>query len=140
MRKPALHSNTIYHVYNRGVSKRALFLCEADYRRFMYKMAVYKQKYDISIIRFCIMPNHFHLLLRTSREKSRISSFMKSIQTSYAFYFNKKYKHTGHVFQGAFRNKTIKNDDYLMQITKYIAENPVRRKLVAEPRDWPYSG
>lgn len=140
MRKPELRKNVVYHIYNRGVSKRKIFKNDADYRFFMYKLPQYKKKYEIELVSFCLMPNHFHLLVRNSYKGEYIAHFMKSLQLSYACYFNREYKHSGHVFQGSYKNKVIDTPAYLGRIIEYIAMNPVRKGLVAKPEDWPYSG
>jgi len=140
MRNPPICSNVVYHIYNRGVSKRKIFLMDDDYRFFMYKLSFYNKKYLINLISFCLMPNHFHLLLYTEDEKENISKFMKGLQLSYAFYYNKKHDHSGHVFQGKYKNKVVNHPLYMDKITKYISENPVRKKLVKAAKEWPYSG
>lgn len=140
MRKPKLRKNVIYHIYNRGVSKWRIFKKDADYRFFIYKLAYYKKKYDIEVVSYCVMPNHFHLLLRTSYKGICISRFMKSLQLSYAHYYNRGYKHSGHVFEGAYKNKTVGTGRYLARVINYIAMNPVRKGLVSRPEEWPYSG
>jgi REP element-mobilizing transposase RayT len=140
MRRPNLYSKTFYHIYNRGVSKRTLFKSDEDYKYFMYKLAKFKKKYTVEVISFCLMPNHFHLLARTQYKKENISKFMKSLQLSYAIYFNKKNKHAGHVFQGAYKNKMIRTQISLAKVIQYIANNPVKKKLVVKPDQWPYAG
>jgi REP element-mobilizing transposase RayT len=140
MRIPKLYKNATYHIYNRGVLKTKLYKDDSDYKFFIYKLAFYKKKYDIDLISFCLMPNHFHLLVRSEFNEKNISYFMKSLQQSYACYFNKKYKGSGHVFQGSYKNKIIKSQRYLGKIIQYIAENPVKDKLVMKPEQWPYSG
>ncbi len=140
MRRPDLYPKVVYHIYNRGVSKRTLFKEDVDYKYFMYKLAKFKKQHSVEIISFCLMPNHFHLLVRTERHKENISKFMKSLQLSYAFYFNKRNNHSGHVFQGSYKNKTVKTQISLARVIQYIAENPVKKKLVARPEQWPYSG
>jgi len=86
------------------------------------------------------MPNHYHFLIYTEGKSNNISNFMKSIQISYARYFNRRYSHSGHVFQGAYKNKPINDPIYMQKIIYYIKQNPVRDKLVNNPNDWPYSG
>lgn len=106
----------------------------------MYKLSFYKNKFNIEVISYCLMPNHFHLLLYTKDKKENISRFMKSLQLSYAFYYNRNHDHSGHVFQGKFKNKAVKSDAYMNKIIQYIIENPVRKKLVKDPSEWVYSG
>lgn len=138
-RQPALKSHVIYHVYNRGAFQQKIFLHDLDYKFFMYKLSVYIKKYSIKISCFCIMPNHFHLLIYTEDKPKSISLLMKFLQYSYACKYNKRYKHTGHVFEGSYRIKSINAND-LPKIIEYILMNPVRKKLVMRPEDWPYKG
>jgi len=138
-RKHRLSTSSMYHIYNRGVSKRRIFFNEKDYFYFMYKMAIFKKKYFIRIITFCLMPNHFHLLLYTEDVAINISKFMKSLQISYAFYFNRIFKHSGHVFESKFQNKVISASD-MPKLIYYIEQNPVKEKLVKSPGKWPYRG
>lgn len=140
MRKPEIRKNVVYHIYNRGVSKRKIFKAEEDYKFFIYRIARCKKKYTLEMISYCLMPNHFHLLLRSPYKEENISLFMKSLQLSYACYFNRKHKHSGHVFEGSYKNKEINSQVYLARIIDYIAMNPVRKNLVLSPEQWPYSG
>lgn len=140
MRKPEIRKNIVYHIYNRGVSKWRIFKEEQDYRFFLHRLSRYKKKYDVEIVSYCVMPNHFHLLARSPYKDECISMFMKSLQLSYAHYFNFKYKHSGHVFEGTYKNKVIDTPIYLARIIDYIAMNPVRKKLVSSPEQWLYSG
>lgn len=134
----------LYHIYNRSVLKIPLFKCAADYDRFKLKIVHYKKLYPVKILAYCLMPNHFHFLIREpenplSEKISNSSKFLQNLQNAYAKYFAIKYKHSGRVFQGVFKSKRIDSDAYLNEIVRYIHENPVRKKLVATPKDWPYS-
>lgn len=135
--------NEIYHVYNRGVLKMRLFREPADYMRLMLKISLLKKRYPVQIMAYCLMPNHFHLLLRelgtAPGKKRNISLFMQQLQGGYAKYFGLKYKHSGCVFQGVFKAKHIKDDGQLCQTIKYIENNPVRKKMVKSADKWPYS-
>lgn len=141
MRNPEIHPEAIYHIYNRGAEKKNIFLVRYDYLRFINKIDGFATKYSINIFAYCLMPNHFHLLIQDKNEsnKSNISIFMKNLQSSHGHYFNTKYKHLGHVFQGPFKNKIITDDSYLNQAVNYIHDNPVRKKYVTNAIDWPYS-
>lgn len=139
MRIPFIKTSVIYHIYNRGVSRNEIFRKKSDYRRFTAKIKFYSDKNSVKVIAYCIMPNHFHLLLYTKKEAENISQFMKNIQQSYAMYYNYKYKHSGHVFQGSYKNKVVDKPLSLHRVINYILQNPVRKGLVKEPGDWRYS-
>ena len=132
MIKPVFANNELYHVYNRGVEKRNLFMDEADYSRFVHNLYDFNdhspvlnvkyyfdqqsrtvqsrvlkgrkepRKLLVDILVFTLMPNHFHMLLRQKRENG-ISRFMQKLGTGYSMYFNKKYERVGALFQGKFK-------------------------------------
>ena len=140
MRKPEIQKNVVYHIYNRGISKWRIYKEEQDYRFFIHRISRYKKKYDIEVVSYCVMPNHFHLLLRSPYKRENIALFMKGLQLSYAHYFNFKYRHSGHVFEGAYKSKEVGTGRYLAKVIDYIAMNPVRKGLALKPEQWLYSG
>lgn len=134
-----LSNHTIYHVYNRGVLKRNLFRTKSDYIYFINRISTLKAKYSIEILSYCLMPNHFHILIYARENGMDIAKFMKSLQLSYALHFNKKYDLQGHVFERTYRKKPIIQPIYLSNIVDYIKNNPVRKGLVKKAEDWNYS-
>lgn len=119
-----LQNNSYYHIYNRGNRKQNIFLHINDYKRFLKRTKEYKKEFDITILGYCLMPNHFHFLLKQEKQDS-ISSFMLKLGTSYAKYFNIKYEEVGSLFQGRFKAKLIDSDEYLLQVSRYIHRNPI---------------
>lgn len=146
-----------YHLYNRGTDKRTIFLDEADYKRFqalLYLLntdknvnvrdvlkggnvlyEVEQKEPLVAIGAYCLMPNHFHLLVTPHRDDG-LSSFMQKLATSYSMYFNKKYERTGALFEGKFKSQLATEDRYLKYLFSYIHLNPV--KLVQS--DWKEQG
>lgn len=127
-----------YHVFNRGVGKRIIFKEDEDYSVFLNLLKRYlglepvKDKMgreypwyhkQIELLAFCLMPNHFHLLV-FQKDAMAMSKLMRSLCTAYTMYFNKKYKRVGHLFQDRFKASMISNDAYLQHITRYIHLNP----------------
>ncbi|MBI3983981.1 transposase [Candidatus Microgenomates bacterium] len=132
-----------YHIYNRGVEKRTIFNDDLDYRVFLqqFSLLLSSQNLDedsplhvlrprrpnfsktIKLIAYCLMPNHFHLLL-CQLSTYGISEFMRSATTSYVGYFNKRNNRVGGLFQGPFKATHIDNDIYLKHISRYIHLNP----------------
>ena len=112
-----------YHVYNRGNRKQNIFLTRRDYERFLGKALKYKGKFGVAIMCYCLMPNHFHFLLKQNTDIP-ITSFMLRLGTSYAKYFNIKYEQVGSLFQSRFRAKLIETDEYLLHLSRYIHRNP----------------
>lgn len=153
--------NGHYHLYNRGVAKNQIFTDDQDYGVFMHylkdylsppkrptpeEIAVMKSPYllknyheEIKLIAFCLMPNHFHLLLKQSKERS-IEKFMQSLGLRYTSYFNKRHKRVGHLYQGIYKAILVENDEYLWWLTRYIHRNPTEiLKNSQKLFDYPYS-
>lgn len=139
-----IHPGQIYHVYNRGTCAMEIFRSKCDYERFVSKLFMYSDAFGVELQMHCLMPNHFHLLLkepeeRTEEDMSNMSRMMQRLLNSYSKYFGLKYNHSGNVFQGKFKAKIVERDEYYEQLKKYILENPVRKNLVIDSRAWPYS-
>ena len=147
-------NNEIYHIYNRGVEKRKIFLDKKDYFRFIHNLFEFNdiapaqnrrssrqpaegqlvevglppvrkpRELLVNILAFCLMPNHFHLLVIQKKDKG-ITDFMRKIGTGYTNYFNTKYDRVGHLFQGNFRAKIVQKDEYFLHLVNYIHLNPV---------------
>lgn len=115
----------IYHVMQRGVGKQIIFESEDDYRFYIKKLKTYKELLKIEVIAYCLMENHVHLLLK-SDDCSSISNLIQRLGTSYANYYNGKYTHSGHVFQGRYACEIINDEKYLLTCIRYIHNNPVK--------------
>lgn len=134
-----------YHIYNRGTDKRLIFLDEDDRQRFSKLLYLCNSERNIvfrdvpiglaygysrgdtfvDIGAYCLMPNHFHLLVREKKEGG-ISFFMQKISTAYSMYFNTKYGRSGGLFEGPFRATHADSDEYLKYLFSYIHLNPVK--------------
>lgn len=136
------YENAFYHVYNRGVEKRDIFLNHEDYLFFLHLLKTSllppqpsgqgqtlprnrrKKFHDkIDLMAYCLMPNHYHLLLR-QKTISGLTEFTRSVSTSYSMYFNKKYKRVGSLFQSVFKATDIREENYLLWVSRYIHRNP----------------
>ena len=144
-RKIPLEINEIYHVYNRGFRKKKIFYNQEDYERFLYKFLKYKDEYNIDIISWSLMPNHFHMILRQPEvclnnedEPVNISNFLRRLQQSHAMYLKNKYEKDGMIFQGRFKAKYVYDDAYLIQLIHYIHRQPSHHNISTD-FDWPYS-
>lgn len=142
-----------YHIYNRGTDKRNIFLDQRDYNRFLAllyccnstdnvvlrleEQPFLKQRKEtlVDVGCYCLMPNHFHVLLREKCEKG-ISRFMQKLSTGYTMYFNKRRERNGVLFQGKFKAAHVEEDRYLRYLISYIHLNPVK---IIEPR-WKENG
>ena len=144
MRKTALTNGEYYHIYNRGVDKRDVFMDEKDYVRFLTGMREFNCiepigslylvdklrkkglspfKRDlvplVAIIAYCLNPNHYHFILKQNIDKG-ISSFMHRISSGYSTYFNEKYKRSGALFQGTFKATHINSNELLLYLSAYV--------------------
>ena len=113
----------VYHVTARGNAREKIFFIERDYQKFLEKLSDAVFQYDIRLYLFCLMPNHFHLVLETPR--ANLSRFMQSLQTAYAVYFNLKHSFSGHLLQGRFGAKLVEKDRYFLKLCRYVDLNPV---------------
>lgn len=128
-----------YHIYNRGANKQDIFFEPNDYYFFLSLFKRHlsdeieldssgrpftKYKDEVELVAFCLMPNHFHLLCYLN-EPEGIVHLMRSVMTAYTMYFNKKYKHTGKLYEGIFLASNIDTDVYLWQVSRYIHLNPI---------------
>jgi REP element-mobilizing transposase RayT len=113
-----------FHIFCRGNEKRNIFLDANDYEHFLSKMKNYKEIHKVTVVCYCLMPNHFHLLLRQN-VKEPLYLFVHRLTVSHAMYFNKRYNRVGHLFQGRFKAKLIPNDEYLLHLSRYIHLNPL---------------
>jgi len=123
IRGPIFVPQGFYHIYSRGNEKREIFLSDTDRLRFLKRLTEYIKKHSVTVLSYCLMPNHYHLLLRQDAGDS-ISGFIHKLQTAYAMYFNKRYERVGHLFQGRFGAKVIETDEYLLHLSRYIHLNP----------------
>src|SRR5574344_112352 len=158
LRKVNFAKGEYYHIYNRGNSKQKIFRDKEDYLRFIallyiantsdkfniYDLKKYvnsdmyeKEKSDslVGIGSYCLMPNHFHILI-TEKVEGGISNFMQKLSTAYAMYYNKKYERSGSLFEGKFKSKHIDKDNYFKYLFSYVHLNPI--KLIQ--KDWKEKG
>lgn len=129
--------DSIYHIYNRGVNKQAIFFSNKNYEYFIYKMAYHFQERAV-ILAYCLMPNHYHLLVRITREDF-VNNGLKPFLIAYTRAINIEQDRVGPLFQGHYQSNLLDNDTYLLECVKYIHLNPVKAKLVENPQDWKYS-
>lgn len=125
--------NGYYHLYNRGVEKRNIFLDKQDYTVFLYFLKKYLDSKlgsdphsvakEVDLMAFCLMPNHYHLLAR-QKTLAGITKLIRAVCTNYVMYFNKKYDRVGTLFQGKYKAVMVSNDNYLLHISRYIHLNP----------------
>ncbi len=132
-----LEPDQIYHICNRGVNKEDIFFSDRNYQFFIRQMYKYLSPRS-EIISYCLMPNHFHLLLKvTFTDFTKLS--LQLFLMSYSKAINSERNRVGSLFQGRFKSSLIVDDAYLLDCFKYIHLNPVKALLVKSPELWPYS-
>ena len=129
---------SVYHLFNRGCDKRDIFLGINNYRFFLKKLRLTKEKYNIDIIAYCLIPNHFHLLVRQNSELT-IAKWIQKVLSGYVQAFNKQHNRKGTLFEGSTKPRLINSEGYLYNIIHYIHLNPVKANLVNDPIDWHFS-
>ncbi len=137
-RKEDFIENSIFHIYNHSVAETDLFRDDDDYS---YLLNKFKENYhpeEIEIYSYCLMPNHFHFCLKQNSEIPLYKIFNKFL-TSYAMHFNAKYKRKGKLFASKLQHSLITNDNYLIQLCKYIHYNPVKAGIVSRAEEWSFS-
>jgi putative transposase len=132
-----LASGLIYHVTARGNAKAPTFRTDTDYEVFLSGLAVAHHLDGLLCHAYCLMENHYHLLVETPR--ANLDDAMQRLNGTYAMRFNRSHERTGHVFQGRYGAKLITDDSYALTVVRYIAANPVQAGLCALPEDWPWS-
>lgn len=152
-------NDQIYHIYNRGVEKRRIYENRRTHLRFLETLKYYRlegpkpkfsnsfenplfqpdlNKKIVDIICYCLMPNHFHLLIKQLNEGG-ISEFIAKLTNSYTKFYNTKFNRIGPLFQGQFKAVLIESDEQLVHVSRYIHLNPVVSYLVKRPEQYEWS-
>lgn len=132
-----LSPNQVYHIMIRGNEKKNIFLDDEDREKFIYTLRNKKQDTGFELYAYCLMNNHVHLLI--NEKNSCISKVMKCINISYAVYFNIKYGRVGHLFQDRFKSEIVDIESYLLNVVRYIHNNPVKSGVIQGPADYIWS-
>ncbi len=162
MRKAPIVTNEIYHVFNRGVNKADIFLSDEDYSQFLEAAIHYKNKNNkfsyqkrtnssdhdpvslqpeqgkVEVMAYCLMPNHFHLLLKQLIDGG-LTSYFRHLANSYSHYINIKYQRSGPLFGGRFKSVLIESDEQLLHVSRYIHLNPLVSKIVSDLKRYKWS-
>ena len=150
---------TCHHIFNRGSFKQKIFRKKKDYDVFVDILKYYLKHPTLSplsklsniklkktrkttkpykLLAYCLMPNHFHLLLLQKEISPTLSDFLKRVSVTYAMYFQHQYQHSGSLFQGKFKSVQVSRDEQLLYVSKYIHLNPVKLEG-SDPSSYPYS-
>ncbi|MFC2091480.1 transposase [Elusimicrobiota bacterium] len=131
------YPGAVYHIISRGNAKNDIFLNDEDRNSFLNIFSEAIKKYNLICYAYCLMSNHYHLLIETPDGNLSIS--MRYLNGVYTQKFNRKNNKVGHVFQGRFKSILVDKESYLLELCRYIELNPVREQLISKPEDWQYS-
>jgi REP element-mobilizing transposase RayT len=118
----------VHHVYARGIEKREIYTDDRDRMDFLERVGSNLDRWGLRCFAWALMPNHFHLLLRS--DKGRLSSFMQCLMTGYSMYFNERHRRVGHLFQNRFKSPVVAKSAYFRDVVRYIHLNPLRSGIV----------
>ena len=129
----------IYHVLNRGNGRMQIFRKPGDYEAFLDLMAEAQERARVELFGFCVMPNHWHLVLRP-RGREDLAQYMSWLTNTHVKRYRAHYRRTsGHLYQGRFKSFPVQEDAHLLTLLRYVEANPLRAKLVGRARDWRWS-
>lgn len=127
----------IYHVISRGNNRQDVFHKPEDFRAFLKALADLKERKPFELYGYCLLNNHFHLLLRP--RGASISRILQSLLISHTHRYHKHYHSGGHVWQGRFKSPVIQNDEHLLTVLRYIEANPLRAGIVSRAEEYLWS-
>ncbi len=131
------YPGAFYHVTARGNEQKDIFKSQRDREKFLSYLEAATQRYDAVIHAYCLMNNHYHLIVETPH--GNLSQIMKHINSSYTTYFNVKRKRAGHLLQGRYKAILVDADEYATELSRYIHLNPVRVGMVEKPEEYRWS-
>lgn len=137
-RRPRLHyPGAFYHVISRGNRRQKIFQSQGDFRQFESLLREIREQTGFTLYAYVLMPNHFHLLMQVAEKP--LSKVMQSLLYRYTRYYNQRYRQVGHLFQGRYKAIVCDKESYLLELVRYLHLNPVRARMVREPRGYPWS-
>lgn len=136
-RRPRIDFAGYHHLVNRGVARMNVYNGIADKEKFLEILCKACRDYQAMVHDYCLMDNHYHLLLETRQEN--LSLLMRQVNSNYATFFNKKYNRSGHLWQGRYKSWYITQEAYLYMLLRYIEYNPVKAKMASSAGEYPYT-
>ncbi len=126
-----------YHVMNRGAARQATFRSKQHYELFLHLLLEINRRFQVEIHAYCLMPNHYHLLIRTPL--ANLSKAMRHLNSLYTRHFNLTTQRDGPLFRGRFKSIIVDSENYLLRLSRYIHLNPVKAKMIQKPEKFPWS-
>ena len=137
-RRPVFLKDYYYHIYNRGASQRTIFREDENYLFCIGRIKKYSLELEISVIAYCLMPNHYHLMVRQDGD-SPAGLLPQRVFNSYTKAYNKRYEVSGTLFEGPYKVNAVETESQLRHLPRYIHCNPVKHGFVEIPEDWEFS-
>ncbi len=134
----AIDDGLVYHALNRGNNRADVFQDDDDRVAFLEALGKTKERYPFRLLGYCLMTDHFHLLLRPESGQS-ISRILQSLTVAHTWRYHKRHQGSGHVWQGRFKSPVVQDDEHLLMVLRYIERNPLRAKLITDPAEYPWS-
>jgi putative transposase len=131
------YAGAVYHITSRGDRREDIFEDDDDRRRLLDTIAQAMEKFDAAVLAYCLMDNHYHLIIRTN--KANLSTIMRNINGIYSQKYNRRHSKVGHVFQGRFASILVDSESYFSEVCRYVELNPVRACIVKSPEEWQWS-
>lgn len=138
MRRPQYLPGHTYHFYNRGAHRISIFREDDNYLFVLKNMKQYSRLLKLTLVAYCLMPNHYHWLVRQDGEH-RAGLLPQRVSNSYSKAYNKRYEHSGTLFEGNYRVEAVEEESHLLHLCRYIHANPIKDGLARALADWPYS-
>ena len=127
-----------HHIVQRGNNREEVFWDNRDYQKYLSFLSKYSEEKGATVLAYCLMPNHVHLLITPSEEET-LAKMMQGVTLCYTQYFNRKNGRTGRLWECRYHSTVIDRDRYLWAVCRYIERNPVRAGIVEKPENYPYS-
>jgi len=128
----------IVHILTRGNNRQKVFRDSLDYKTYLDLLKAYKEEHRFLLYHYCLMLNHVHLVIEIT-SKTDLPRFMKQINLAYLYHYKKRYSYCGHLWQGRYKSLLISKDEYLITCGRYIELNPVKARIVNDPKDYKWS-
>jgi putative transposase len=133
-----LADGQFYHIINRGNGRQEVFHKPEDYAAFIELLKEALDRYAVGVYAWCLMPNHFHLLVQPERAEY-LSAWMQWLMTSHVRRYHRHYRTSGHLWQGRYKSFIVQDDTHLITVARYIEGNPVRSALIPRASEWQWS-
>lgn len=137
-RRPVFAPGNFYHLYNRGAHRQSIFHSDENYLFALKRIKEAVREYSLTLIAYCLLPNHYHFLVRQDRD-TRAGILPQSVFNSYSKAYNKRFQHSGTLFEGPYKALLIEERGHLLHLCRYIHANPIKHGFTFQIEEWPYS-